>query len=77
MIDLKQSLAVLAVVLATTAFASPSYAQQNPPMDATRENAIHECNVRAGSYKQYTWGDMEIVGAVCPNWARTVLVQRG
>jgi len=60
MIDLKQSLAVLAVVLATTAFASPSYAQQNPPMDATRENAIHECNVRAGSYKQYTWGDMEI-----------------
>jgi hypothetical protein len=29
-------------------------------MDATRENAIHECNVRAGSYKQYPWGDMEI-----------------
>ena len=48
MIDLKQNLAVLAVVLATTAFASPSYAQKNPPMDAARENAIHECGEGLG-----------------------------
>jgi hypothetical protein len=31
-----------------------------PPMDATRENAIHECNVKAQSYRQYTWGVTEI-----------------
>jgi hypothetical protein len=61
MFDLKQSLAVLAVVLATTAFASPSYAQQNGrELSHARAQAIQECNVRAGSYKQYTWGDMEI-----------------
>jgi hypothetical protein len=29
-------------------------------MDAAREKAIHECNVRAGKYVEYTWGDVEI-----------------
>jgi len=31
-----------------------------PPMGAAREKAIHECNVRAGKYVEYTWGDVEI-----------------
>jgi len=51
MIDLKQSLAVLAVVLATTAFASPSYAQQNGrELSRARAQAIQQCNRRAAAY---------------------------
>jgi len=29
-------------------------------MDAAREKAIHECNVRARKYIEHTWGDVEI-----------------
>ena len=61
MIDLKQSLAVLAVVLATTAFASPSYAQQNGrELSRARAQAIQECNRRAAPYWEWKWGDVEI-----------------
>jgi hypothetical protein len=28
-----------------------------PRMDAAREKAIHECNVRAQKYVEHTWGD--------------------
>jgi hypothetical protein len=31
-----------------------------PPMDAAREKAIHECNLKARKYIEHTWGDMEI-----------------
>jgi hypothetical protein len=31
-----------------------------PSMDAAREKAIHECNVRARKYIEHTWGDVEI-----------------
>jgi hypothetical protein len=31
-----------------------------PPMDAAREKALHECNVRAQKYIEHTWGDVEI-----------------
>jgi hypothetical protein len=31
-----------------------------PPMDASRAQAIHECNVAASKYVEHTWGDVEI-----------------
>jgi len=31
-----------------------------PPMDAAREKALHECNVKAQKYIEHTWGDVEI-----------------
>jgi hypothetical protein len=61
MIVLKQSLAVLAVVLATTAFASPSYAQQGGrETSRARAQAIQQCNRRAAPYWEWKWGDYEI-----------------
>ena len=30
------------------------------PDSAARAAAIHECNLRAAKYRQYTWGDTEI-----------------
>jgi hypothetical protein len=44
---------VIAAVLCVQA------ANAAPPADATRENAIHECAVRAQSYKEHT-GTMAI-----------------
>jgi hypothetical protein len=29
-------------------------------MDAAREKALHECNVKAQKYIEHTWGDVEI-----------------
>jgi hypothetical protein len=61
MIDLKQSLAVLAAVLATTAFASPSYAQQNGrELSHARAQAIQQCSRKAAPYWEWKWGDYEI-----------------
>ena len=54
MIDLKQSLAVLAAVLATTAFASPSYAQQNGrELSHARAQAIQQCSRKAAPYWEW------------------------
>ena len=61
MIVLKQGLAVLAVALATTALASPSYAQQGGrEIGRARPQAIQECNRRAVPYYEWKWGDYEI-----------------
>jgi hypothetical protein len=60
MIRANKSLAALALGLALSALATPSFAQRSEDgMSAARAAAIRECNAQAGKYKQYTWGDTE------------------
>ncbi len=56
---LNKRLAALALGLAVTALASPSYAQ-GLKISAARAAAIHECSVRASHYIQHTWGNWEL-----------------
>jgi len=61
MIIPNKRVAAIAIGLAISALASPSFAQRSEDhMSAGRAAAIHECSVRAGKYRQYTWGDTEI-----------------
>jgi len=61
MMNLKQGLAALALALAETALASPSYAQEGGVrISQQRAQAIHECNLRAARYPQHLWGNQEI-----------------
>jgi len=61
MINFKQGLAALAVTLAVSALASPSYAQGGGrEISPERAQAIHECSLLAARYPQYLWGNMEI-----------------
>jgi hypothetical protein len=61
MITVNNSLAALALGLAVTAFASPSFAQESEThISAARAAAIHECSVRASRYSEYAWGNNEI-----------------
>jgi hypothetical protein len=46
-------------LIATACFVQSANAAP-PPMDAAREKAIHECNLRAKKYIEHTWGDVEI-----------------
>jgi hypothetical protein len=48
----------LGALIATALFAQSANAA--PRMDAAREKAIHECNVRAQKYIEHTWSDVEI-----------------
>ena len=52
---ISKSLAVLALGLAVSAVATPSFA-----MSGARAGAIHDCTRRAGKLKQYVWGDQQI-----------------
>jgi len=61
MITLKKGLAALAVTLALSTLASPSYAQgRGVEISPKRAQAIHACSVLASRYPQYLWGNMEI-----------------
>jgi hypothetical protein len=61
MINLRKGLAALAVGLAVTAMASPSYAQEGHfQISRERAQALHECSLRAARYPQYLWGNQEI-----------------
>jgi len=61
MINFKQGLAALAVTLAVSAPASPSYAQGGSrEISRERAHAIHQCSVLAARYPQYLWGNMQI-----------------
>jgi hypothetical protein len=54
MINLKKGLASLAVGIALTALASPSYAQERGiKISPERAQAIHQCSVLAARYPQY------------------------
>jgi hypothetical protein len=65
MVGLKRYVAAaLALGLATSAMATPSFAQRSEGgeagMSAARAAAMHECNVKAQKYVEHTWGDNEI-----------------
>jgi hypothetical protein len=54
-------LAALALGLAVTVFASPSFAQRGQEhISAARAAAIHTCSVRAEQYPINTWNDTEL-----------------
>jgi hypothetical protein len=57
---MRKSITALALVALIAAPAFVQSANAAPPVDAARAQAIHECNVRAQKYRQYTWGDIEI-----------------
>jgi exopolyphosphatase/pppGpp-phosphohydrolase len=61
MIIRNKRVAAIAVGLALSALASPSFAQRSEDhMSAARAAAVHECNLRAQKYTQHTWGDVQI-----------------
>jgi hypothetical protein len=61
MVTVNSRLAALALGLAVTAFASPSFAQRGQEhISAPRAAAIHTCSVRAEQYTEHTWGDVEL-----------------
>jgi hypothetical protein len=55
-------LVALALGLAISALASPSFAQRSGSggMSAARAAALRECNLRAQKYTQHTWADVQI-----------------
>ena len=71
MIRINKLLTALAVGLAASALATPSFAQRSEGMSSERAAAIRDCNVQAGEYKQYLWGDYEI------DVYRACMAQRG
>jgi hypothetical protein len=58
MINLKKGLASLAVGIALTALASPSYAQEGHfQISPERAQALHECSRLLERYPEYLWGN--------------------
>jgi hypothetical protein len=58
----------LALGLALTSLASPSFAE---PMSAARETALRECSTGAGKYQSGTWQTTQL------HSFRTCMMQRG
>ena len=52
---ISKTLAVLALGLAVSTVATPSFA-----MSGARAGAVHSCTKQAGKLKQYVWGDHQI-----------------
>ena len=57
---ISKSLAVLALGLAVSTVATPSFAQRSEEMSGARAQALRTCTKEAGKLKQYTWGDHQI-----------------
>ena len=57
---ISKSLAVLALGLAVSTVATPSFAQRSEGMSAPRAQALRTCTKEAGKLKQYVWGDQQI-----------------
>jgi len=54
-------IAVIALGLALSVLASPSFAQRSEQyMSAARAAALRECNLKAQKYTQHTWADVQI-----------------
>jgi hypothetical protein len=75
MVGLKRYVApALALGLATSALATPSFAQRSeggdPGMSAARAAAIHECSVKAGKYIEHT-GATTRSTPIAPAWLNT------
>jgi len=60
MMRISTLLTALAVTLAASALATPSFAQRSEGMSSGRTSAIHDCDARVAKFKQYVWGDYEI-----------------
>lgn len=61
MVTINKRLCAFVFCLTIVAFASPTFARQSHShISDARAKAIHECNVRAAKYNQYTWGVTEI-----------------
>jgi hypothetical protein len=71
MMRISTLITALAVTLAASALATPSFAQRSEGMSSSRAQALKNCNTEAGKYKQYVWGDYEI------NAYRACMAQRG
>jgi hypothetical protein len=57
----KPTAAVLALGLATSTLATPSFAQQSEEgMSSAREKSLRDCNVEAGKMSQHSWGDHQV-----------------
>jgi hypothetical protein len=57
---MKTLTAAFTLAILIGALALVQRANAAPPMDAAREKALHECNVKAQKYIEHTWGDVEI-----------------
>ena len=60
MMRISTLITALAVTLAASALATPSFAQRSEGMSSSRVAAIHDCTTKAGKFKQYVWGDYQI-----------------
>ena len=60
MMRISTLITALAVGLAVSSFATPSFAQRSEGMSSSRAAAIHDCTTKAGKFKQYVWGDYQI-----------------
>lgn len=58
--DMKALFTALTFSSVIAAVLCVQFAHAAPPVDATREQAIHECAVRAQRYPETTWGNMDI-----------------
>ncbi|HKF10796.1 MAG TPA: hypothetical protein VKB89_19050 [Xanthobacteraceae bacterium] len=57
----KHVAAALALGIAVSALATPSFAQRaEDQMSGSRENALKECNAEAQKVSQHTWADHQI-----------------
>jgi hypothetical protein len=58
----KQMASVLALGLALSTLATPSFAQRSDEgsMSSTREKSLRDCNVEAGKMSQHSWGDHQV-----------------
>jgi hypothetical protein len=53
--------AALALGLAVSALATPSFAQRSEDqMRGSRQNALRDCNAKAGKLTQHSWADHQI-----------------
>jgi hypothetical protein len=69
----KPTAAVLALGLATSTLATPSFAQQSDggSMSSAREKSLRDCNAEAGKMSQHTWANHQV------QKYRSCMMQRG
>jgi hypothetical protein len=57
----KYGAVALALGLAVTTLATPSFAQRaEDQMSGSRQNALRDCNAKAGKLTQHSWADHQI-----------------
>jgi hypothetical protein len=71
MVTVNKVAAALALGLAVSALATPSFAQSSEGMSGAREKALRDCNAEAGKMSQSTWGVQQL------HKHRSCMMQRG